>query len=70
MLRSIFADLYDDIYINLAIAAVLHGLYNTFASSLIGLALLAFSILLFVTYLHRSQHLIDEMQQAETNQRS
>ena len=53
------------IFIGVAIAASLHGTYNTFSNSLIGLAVLTFSILLFVTYLRRSQELIAEMEQAE-----
>ena len=55
------------IFIGITIAASLHGAYNTFANSLIGLAILAFSILLFVTYLRRSQELIAEMEQAEAD---
>lgn len=55
------------IFIGVAIAASLHGTYNTFSNGLIGLGVLAFSILLFVTYLRRSQELIDEMQQAEAD---
>lgn len=53
------------IFIGVAISAVLHGLYDTFANDLLGLAILAFSILLFVTYLRRSKQMVDEMQQAE-----
>jgi len=53
------------IFIGIVIAAVLHGLYDVFASSLIGLAILAFSILLFVTYLRRSKEMVKEMRQAE-----
>ena len=55
------------IFIGVTIAASLHGTYNTFSNSLIGLAILAFSILLFVTYLRRSQELIAEMEQAEAD---
>ena len=55
------------IFIGVTIAAFLHGTYNTFSNSLIGLAILAFSILLFVTYLRRSQELIAEMEQAEAD---
>lgn len=51
--------------IGVAIAAVLHGLYNTFAGGLLGVLVIAFSILLFVSYLRRSQHMVLEMQQAE-----
>ncbi|MDJ0716957.1 MAG: PrsW family intramembrane metalloprotease [Prochloraceae cyanobacterium] len=53
------------IFIGLAIAAILHGLYDTFANDVIGLAILTFSILLFVAYLRRSKHAIEEMEQAE-----
>ena len=55
------------IFIGVTIAASLHGAYNTFSNSLIGLAILTFSILLFVTYLRRSKDLIAEMQQAEAD---
>lgn len=51
--------------IGIAIAATLHGFYNTFAGGLLGLVTIAFSILLFVAYLRRSKQLILEMQQAE-----
>jgi protease PrsW len=53
------------ILIGLSISAVLHGCYNTFSNSFIGFAILGFSILLFVTYLNRSQQIVDEMQKAE-----
>jgi RsiW-degrading membrane proteinase PrsW (M82 family) len=53
-------------FIGVAIAAVLHGLYDTFANDVTGLAILAFSILLFVTYLRRSSHMIEEMQKYES----
>lgn len=56
-------------FIGIAIAATLHGLYNTFADGLPGLVVVGFSILLFVTYLRRSQQLVNEMQQAESNAR-
>jgi len=51
--------------IGIAIAAVLHGLYNTFAGGLLGVLVIAFSILLFVSYLRRSQSMVFEMRQAE-----
>lgn len=51
--------------IGIAIAATLHGFYNTFAGGLLGLVTIGFSILLFVAYLRRSKQLILEMQQAE-----
>ncbi|MBD3881580.1 PrsW family intramembrane metalloprotease [Phormidium tenue FACHB-886] len=57
------------ILIGLAIAAVLHGLYNTFAGSFAGLFIIAFTILLFVSYLRRSRQMVDEMQQAEQEKR-
>jgi protease PrsW len=53
------------IFIGLSVSAVLHGCYNTFSNSLLGCGILAFSILLFVTYLNRSQQIVDEMQKAE-----
>ena len=56
------------IFIGVAIAAILHGLYNTFVSNLLGLAILIFSILLFVAYLRRSRQLVNEMKYAETLQ--
>ena len=43
------------ILIGWAIPAVLHGFYNTFAESAIGLLVMAFSILLFLTYLRNGQ---------------
>jgi RsiW-degrading membrane proteinase PrsW (M82 family) len=57
------------VLIGLAIAVVLHGFYNTFAGSVAGLFIIAFTILLFVTYLRRSRQMVDEMQQAELNRR-
>jgi protease PrsW len=53
------------IFVGLAIAAVLHGLYNTFAGNFAGLFIIAFTILLFVTYLRRSRQMEEEMQRAE-----
>ncbi|MBD2209351.1 PrsW family intramembrane metalloprotease [Nostoc linckia FACHB-104] len=53
------------IAIGIAIAAVLHGLYDTFAGGLLGLAVMAFSILLFVAYLQHSQQMIEDLRQAE-----
>ncbi len=53
------------IFIGIAISAVLHGLYDTFSNSLAGLAILTFSILLFVTYLRLSKDIVEEMKQAE-----
>lgn len=58
------------IFIGIAIAAVLHGLYDTFAGGIIGFALLAFTILLFVVYLRRSQHMVADMQEAEQQYRT
>ncbi len=58
------------IFIGIAIAAVLHGLYDTFAGGTLGFAILAFTILLFVVYLRRSQHMIADMQQAEQQYRT
>lgn len=56
-------------FIGVIIAATLHGLYNTLAGSIAGLAVVAFTILLFVTYLRRSQILVEEMQRAEESAR-
>ncbi|HEY9704738.1 MAG TPA: PrsW family glutamic-type intramembrane protease [Allocoleopsis sp.] len=56
---------YTIIFIGITISALLHGTYNTFSNGLIGLSILAFSILLFVAYLRRSQLMVDEMHQAE-----
>lgn len=53
------------IFIGVAISAVLHGAYNTFSSSILGLVIFAFSILLFVTYIRNSKEIITEMQQFE-----
>ena len=55
------------IFIGIAICAVLHGLYDTFSGGLIGLAIVAFSILLFVAYLRRSKQMVDEMQKSEAD---
>lgn len=55
------------IFIGVAIASVLHGLYDTFANGIIGLGILVFSILLFVTYLRRSKQMVSELEQAEIN---
>jgi RsiW-degrading membrane proteinase PrsW (M82 family) len=57
-------------FIGLAIAAVLHGFYNTFSNTILGLIVFAFSIVLFVTYLRRSKQMVDEMEKAESNQKS
>ncbi|QZZ20659.1 PrsW family intramembrane metalloprotease [Leptothermofonsia sichuanensis E412] len=46
------------ILVGLAIAAVLHGLYNFFSNNILGLLIMAFSILLFLTYLRNSQKMI------------
>jgi protease PrsW len=58
------------ICIGIAIAAVLHGLYDTFAGGIIGFALLGFTILLFVVYLRRSQQMVTDMQEAEQRYRT
>ena len=57
------------IFIGVAISAVLHGLYDVFSNNIIGLGILAFSILLFVTYLRRSKEMVREMHQAELSSR-
>ncbi len=53
------------LFIGVAIAALLHGLYNSFAGEFLGFAIVGFSILLFVIYLQRSQDMANEMQNAE-----
>jgi RsiW-degrading membrane proteinase PrsW (M82 family) len=53
------------ICIGIAISAVLHGSYNTFSDTLIGIGIIAFTILLFVAYLRRSQQMVADMQAAE-----
>ncbi|BAY10980.1 PrsW family intramembrane metalloprotease [Calothrix sp. NIES-2098] len=53
------------IVIGIAIAAILHGLYDTFSGGFLGLAVMAFSILLFVAYLQHSQQMIEDLKQAE-----
>jgi RsiW-degrading membrane proteinase PrsW (M82 family) len=58
------------IFIGVAIAAVLHGVYNTFSGSILGLGAFAFTILLFAAYLRRSQQLVAEMHQAELDRAS
>jgi RsiW-degrading membrane proteinase PrsW (M82 family) len=52
-------------FIGVALAAVLHGSYNTFSNGVLGLVIIGFTILLFVAYLRRSQQMVEEMQQAE-----
>ncbi|BCL36791.1 PrsW family intramembrane metalloprotease [Nostoc sp. MS1] len=52
-------------FIGVTLAAVLHGSYNTFSDSVLGLVIIGFTILLFVAYLRRSQQMVAEMQQAE-----
>lgn len=56
--------------IGIAIAATLHGLYNTFAGQIFALPILIFSILLFVAYLNRSKQMVEEMAQAELEYKS
>jgi protease PrsW len=56
-------------FIGVIIAATLHGLYNTFAGGVAGLVIVGFTILLFVTYLRRSQLLVEEMHRAEQSAR-
>ncbi|OUL23247.1 PrsW family intramembrane metalloprotease [Nostoc sp. 106C] len=55
------------IVIGVAIAAMLHGLYDTFSGGFLGIAVMAFSILLFVAYLQHSQQMIEDLRQAELN---
>jgi RsiW-degrading membrane proteinase PrsW (M82 family) len=57
------------IFIGVAIAAALHGFYNTFAGNVLGLLVIGFSILLFVTYIRRSKQMVEEMQKAELGYR-
>lgn len=54
--------------IGIAIASLLHGLYNTFAAGVLGPFMIGFSIVLFVSYLRRSKQMIEEMQEAEWKQ--
>ncbi|MFM7423970.1 MAG: PrsW family intramembrane metalloprotease [Elainella sp.] len=56
-------------FVGVLIAATLHGLYNTFAGGLPGLLIIGFTILLFVTYLRRSQQIAHEMHRAELSSR-
>ncbi|MBF2074809.1 MAG: PrsW family intramembrane metalloprotease [Synechococcales cyanobacterium C42_A2020_086] len=58
------------LFIGVAIAAILHGLYNTFAGGIPALLIVGFTIVLFVSYLRRSQQLVDEMHRAEQRFRS
>ncbi len=51
--------------LGIAIAATLHGTYNTFAGEIPGPLIIGFSILLFFTYLRRNPQMVDEMEQAE-----
>ncbi|MCY7286650.1 MAG: PrsW family intramembrane metalloprotease, partial [Cyanobacteria bacterium CAN_BIN43] len=51
--------------LGIAIAATLHGIYNTFAGGIPGPLIIGFSILLFFTYLRRNPQMVEEMQQAE-----
>lgn len=51
--------------LGIAIAATLHGIYNTFAGGVSGLLIIGFSILLFFTYLRRNPQMVQEMEQAE-----
>jgi len=51
--------------LGIAIAATLHGLYNTFAGGIPGPLIIGFSILLFFTYLRRNPQMVEEMEQAE-----
>jgi protease PrsW len=56
-------------FVGILISATLHGLYNTFAGGLPGLLIIGFTILLFVTYLRRSQQIVHEMHRAELSSR-
>ena len=58
------------ICIGIAIAATLHGLYDTFSGNTLGFGILAFTILLFVVYLRRSQQMMTDMQEAEQQSRT
>jgi protease PrsW len=53
------------VLIGVAIAATIHGSYNTFSDSWIGFTIIAFSISLFVSYLRQSKQMVAQMQQAE-----
>ncbi|GAB4379886.1 MAG: hypothetical protein Kow00121_34960 [Elainellaceae cyanobacterium] len=56
------------LFVGVLIAATLHGLYNTFAGGILGPVVIGFSIMLFVTYLKRSQQIVDEMHHHERGQ--
>ncbi|MCU0569075.1 MAG: PrsW family glutamic-type intramembrane protease [Oculatellaceae cyanobacterium Prado106] len=51
--------------VGVAIAATLHGFYNTFAGGIPGPMIIGFSILLFFTYLRRTQQMVEEMERSE-----
>ncbi|MBW4515184.1 MAG: PrsW family intramembrane metalloprotease [Timaviella obliquedivisa GSE-PSE-MK23-08B] len=51
--------------LGIAIAATLHGIYNTVAGGISGPLIIGFSILLFFTYLRRNPQMVEEMRQAE-----
>jgi protease PrsW len=51
--------------LGIAIAATLHGIYNTFAGGIPGPLIIGFSILLFFTYLRRNPQMVEEMERAE-----
>jgi protease PrsW len=53
------------LFIGLTIAVILHGLYNTFSASVLGPLIIGFSIVLFVSYLRRSQQMRETMERAE-----
>lgn len=56
--------------LGIGIAAILHGLYNTFSNSLIALFFAGFSIVLFVVYLRFSQEMITTLTTQEQKNRS
>lgn len=49
----------------LLVSATLHGLYDFFSDGLLGVAIAAFTYLLFVSYMERSQVMVAEIQMAE-----
>lgn len=53
------------LFIGIVIAAVLHGSYNTFAGGILGPFIIGFTIVLFVSYLRRSEEMAEAMEQAE-----
>lgn len=53
------------VVLGLLVAAVLHGLYDFTSSGMAGVLMCAFTYLLFVSYMERSQSMVAELQAAE-----